>query len=174
MMNTSARHLTTFPCRRWQRHQSPTWFHQTLRRASVSVPTAHTSASTATTATTVGLVLPLVQSDNRESPARVVQLLPPAFTAAPGLDQDKSHSHIRTEQEFCMLYVVVLLHPKKCWLELRSGICAGCPRSFTPNWENQFFMDLALVPSVMMEIGKYLVKEYVTRYSALWPYFGRF
>lgn len=89
MMNTSVRHLTTFRSRRWQRHQSPTWFNQTLKKASVSVPTASISTSTATTTvpsqSTVGLVLLLVQSDNRESPARVVQLLPPAFTAAAGL-----------------------------------------------------------------------------------------
>lgn len=106
-MSTSVPHLTTFPCRRWQRHQSPTWFSLTSKRASVSVPTAFTATSTAISAvpsqSTVGLLL--VQSDNRECPVkqRVVQLLPAAFTAAPGLHQDKSH------QNKILLFAIVIL-----------------------------------------------------------------
>ncbi len=31
------------------------------------------------------------------------------------------------------------LHPKECWMGLRSGLCAGQPSSSTSNWENHLW-----------------------------------
>lgn len=40
----------------------------------------------------------------------------------------------------------VAVHPRRCWMRWSSGFwfCADQMSSLTPNWETEFFMDLAL------------------------------
>ncbi len=39
--------------------------------------------------------------------------------------------------------------PQSCWMGLKPGLCADQSRSSTPNWENYFFLNLALCPGVL-------------------------
>lgn len=53
-------------------------------------------------------------------------------------------NHVKHVCHWCRVIWPFTSWSQKCWTRLRSGLCAGQSGFFTPNWESNFFIDLAL------------------------------